>query len=126
MDVKELIKRRRKELGLTLLEVAKACGVSEGTVSRWESGEIENMKRDKVIALARVLKIDPAVIMGWEKPGYYFDPESASLAQEMLDDPDMRALFDMKRNMDPERFRAHMEFMKTLYKQEHPNYDEGC
>lgn len=67
MDVKELIRSRRKELGLTMLEVAKACGVSEGTVSRWESGEIENMRRDKIIALSSVLKVDPAVIMGWDE-----------------------------------------------------------
>lgn len=65
MEVKDILKSRRKDLGLTLLQVATACGVSEGTVSRWESGEIENMRRDKIQALATVLKIDPAIIMGW-------------------------------------------------------------
>lgn len=39
-DIKEIIKNRRIELGLTLKEVATAVGVSEGTVSRWESGNI--------------------------------------------------------------------------------------
>lgn len=36
----------------------------------------------------------------------------------MFEDEDMCSLFDMKRNMPPERFKAHMEFMKNLYKQE--------
>ena len=50
--------------------------------------------------------------------GYYFDAETARLAQEMYEDKDMRSLFDMKRNMPPERFKAHLDFMKNLYEQE--------
>ena len=65
MELNEYLKERRKNLDLTLLDVAKACGVNEGTVSRWESGEIENMRRNKISALARVLRIDPGIIMEW-------------------------------------------------------------
>lgn len=36
----------------------------------------------------------------------------------MYEDKDMRSLFDMKRNMPPERFKAHLDFMKNLYEQE--------
>ena len=50
--------------------------------------------------------------------GYYLDAETARLAQEMYEDKDMRSLFDMKRNMPPERFKAHLDFMKNLYEQE--------
>lgn len=52
------------------------------------------------------------------KTGYYLDAETARLAQEMYEDKDMRSLFDMKRNMPPERFKAHLDFMKNLYDQE--------
>ena len=55
MDVATIIKERRIELGLTQKEVAVAVGVSEATVSRWEAGEIENMRRDRIFNLARVL-----------------------------------------------------------------------
>lgn len=37
---------RRKKLGLTQKEVAEMVGVAEGTVSRWEIGEIANMRRE--------------------------------------------------------------------------------
>lgn len=40
MRINEYLKIRRKELQLTLVEVADKCGVSEATVSRWESGDI--------------------------------------------------------------------------------------
>ncbi|MCC8075743.1 MAG: LexA family transcriptional regulator [Clostridiales bacterium] len=59
---------RRKELGLTQKDVASFVGVSEGTVSRWESGEIANMRRDKINLYAKVLKTTPAFIMTGELP----------------------------------------------------------
>ena len=54
----KLIKERRKELGLTMLDVAKACGVSEATVSRWESADIADPSVSKVVALTKILKLD--------------------------------------------------------------------
>ena len=66
-NINDILKNRRIELNLTLLDVAKLVGVSEGTVSRWESGDIENMRRDKIASLAKALQISPAVIMGWEE-----------------------------------------------------------
>lgn len=59
-----LLKERRLELGLTMLQVANAVGVSEATVSRWESGNIANMRRDRIAKLAKVLQLRPSAIMG--------------------------------------------------------------
>lgn len=66
MKLKDLIRIRRKELNLTLLDIAKACDVSEATVSRWESGDIGDMKRSRISSLAKILKISPSVIVGTE------------------------------------------------------------
>lgn len=52
MDVKNMLRNKRIDLGLTMKDVAVRVGVSEATISRWESGDIENMKRDKIAALA--------------------------------------------------------------------------
>lgn len=65
MEINDILKARRTELGLTQLDVANAVGVSEATVSRWESGDIANMKRSRIASLASVLKISPSIIMGW-------------------------------------------------------------
>ena len=63
MDVANIIRERRVELGLTQKEVASAVGVSEATVSHWEAGEIENMRRDRIFNLARVLRVKPSVLI---------------------------------------------------------------
>lgn len=41
MKVNEMIEHRRKELGLTMEEVANKVGVSKSTVKKWESGYIK-------------------------------------------------------------------------------------
>ena len=64
MKVNELIKAKRIELGFTLKEVADAVGVSESAVSRWESGDISNMRRDRIFSLAKKLGISPVELLG--------------------------------------------------------------
>lgn len=58
------IHKRRLELGLTLEDVGRKVGVSKGTVKKWESGMIDNMKRDKIALLADVLEISPLELIG--------------------------------------------------------------
>ena len=50
-----------------MLDVAKSVGVSEATISRWESGDIGNMRRDKISLYAKALKTSPLFIMGIDK-----------------------------------------------------------
>lgn len=83
MAVQDIIKERRKYLDLTLKEVADKLGVSEGTVSRYESGDIQNMGIDKIAALAKVLRCSPGYLMGWEdKPEG--SPQDFSLFEKEL------------------------------------------
>lgn len=51
------LRARRLELGLKLKEIADFVGVSEGTVSRWETGIIKNMRIDKLYRLSRILRV---------------------------------------------------------------------
>lgn len=66
MDIRNLLRSKRLEKNFTMRELADKIGVSEATISRWESGDIENMRRDKISALAKTLDISPSAIMGWE------------------------------------------------------------
>lgn len=65
MNINKAIKTRRLELGLTLKEVAKALGIAESTISRYETNNIQNMGIDKIEALAKVLQCSPSYLMGW-------------------------------------------------------------
>lgn len=67
MEIKDLIKSKRLQLGLTLEELGNKVGVSKATVLRWESGEIQNMRREKIAKLAIALQTTPEYLMGWEE-----------------------------------------------------------
>lgn len=62
----EALRRRRKELGLTLSQIADQMGVTEATVQRWESGNIKTIRHEKIAKLAEVLDVSPATLMGWD------------------------------------------------------------
>ena len=67
-EIGRKIYQRRKALGLTLEDVGKAVGVGRSAVQRWESGLIKNMGADKIVALAKVLGMDPVeFVLGTSK-----------------------------------------------------------
>ena len=106
MALKDDLKQRRIELNLTMAEVAKKVGVSEATISRWESGDIANMRRDKIVLLSKALKVSPSFIMGLddnqetgnELEGVYF-----SLAKNAQDE-----------GIDPDDILTAIEMLKKL------------
>lgn len=66
MTIGNLIKARRIAKEMTLEELSQKLGVSAATISRWESGKIENMRRSRIKALSDVLDIPVNILMGWE------------------------------------------------------------
>lgn len=59
------IKERRKYLHLTLKEVANAVGVTEPTVQRWESGNIESIRADRLSKLSTILQLPVEEVTNW-------------------------------------------------------------
>lgn len=67
MNIGDVIKNRRKELGMTQQDFAKLLDVNVATISRWESGDIKNMRRDKVAKISETLDIPISLLMGWDQ-----------------------------------------------------------
>lgn len=63
-EIGTLLRERRVQLNLTMKEVADECGVSESTVSRWETGKIASIKRGQIYSLSQILHISLATITG--------------------------------------------------------------
>ena len=121
MEIKDIIKNRRIELHLTLEDVAKCVRVSPATVPRWESGDIANMRRDKIALLSSVLQINPMVLMGWEDenglkiPLQIVDSNTDEEELPVLDDPEIRALArkdNFKSN--PEKAKKLKQLIKIM------------
>lgn len=117
METLEIIKSLCKEHGISLSKLEKILGYGNASLSK-----AKVIPSDRILEISKYFDVSMEYLMtGKEKDvafGYYYSDGTAKLAQEMFEDADMRSLFDMKRNMPPERFKAHMEFMKNLYNQE--------
>ncbi len=117
----DIFKKLGSERGVTPYRVCKETGLTTSTISNWKAGRY-TPKADKMQKIADFFGVSIEFLMGNEEKQessiYFKNEDTANLAQEMFEDEDMCSLFDMKRNMPPERFKAHMEFMKNLYKQE--------
>ena len=66
MEIGEKIKFLRMRQGMTLEELGLKVGVGKSTVRKWETGQIANMRRDKIASLADALNVSPSYLMGWE------------------------------------------------------------
>ena len=66
MTIGERIKERRKELGLTVDELAERLGKNRATIYRYESNDIEKLPTTVLEPLAKVLNVTPAYLMGWK------------------------------------------------------------
>ncbi len=106
MDFKDIIKTRRSALNLTLDDIGRHVGVSGATVSRWENGEIENIRRDKIAKLAEVLQVTPAYLMGWE--------ESPTAPQSDSESP---AFFRLRKGLEAYNIsEADADYLVEMYK----------
>lgn len=116
MNTVERIKSICKERKIPISKLEKDLNFGNAYISGLKKGTVPD---DRLRAISKYLDLSVEYLMtGEENKGYYLNEETSKLAQEMFEDEDMRSLFDMKRKMPPERFKAHMEFMKNLYKQE--------
>ncbi len=63
MLINHFIHSRRQELHLTLQNIADFVGVGKGTVQKWESGQIKDMRRSNIAQLAKILNVSPALLL---------------------------------------------------------------
>lgn len=116
MDISKKLKDRRKELDLTMLEVANRTGVSEATVSRWESGDIANMRRDKIVLLANALEVSPSFIMGWSEKSEKKNDIISNIVLRLRSDDDFLDISKTIYDMSQEELTAVKNFLSVFKK----------
>lgn len=100
MELKDIIKLRRDELGLTLQDIADYIGVSKATVQRYESGEIINLKQSIIYKLSQALKISPSYLMGWDNIEFFKNEDFKYSNVEVVEDNKELLLLDNYRKLN--------------------------
>lgn len=105
-------KKLRKMTNKTL---AEATGLPEGTISRIASGQTKEptLKTLRLLAKALDCSIDDLQTGGTVEP-YYLNQETADIAQDIYENPNLRILFDASKNLSPEDIQAVVEIAKRI------------
>lgn len=124
MDLYKNIHDLRIAHGWTQEELARRMGYADkSAISRIERGQYD-LPQSKIVEFARVLGVEPGDLMGWDdeqqevgsdgQSEYYLSTETAKLAQEIYDDPELRLLFDAARDSRPEDLKMAADLLKRL------------
>ena len=124
----EILKQLRNRDNLSQAELAQKLGVAKSTIGMYESGKREP-DFETLESIADFFNVDMNFLLGRdgsENDHYYLNDETRQIAQEAFENPELRTLFHAARDIPPERLKAHIEFMKSLKRQEKGDYDDGC
>lgn len=111
MEFKDKVKSLRINLGMTMDELARKVGVSTPTIQRYESGEIKNVRRDKIQLLANALETTPAYLMDWSDNSIS-NPANDDMPEEI------KIISRAAKNMTQEQRQKLLNMAKVLFEEE--------
>ncbi len=124
MNTAERLKELRERRGLSQEQLAKIIGVDRTTIVKYETGASRPTRYLKKIA--HYFDVTTDYLLGEEeltpKKGYYLDQETAEIANEMKERPELKTLFDASRKMTPEDIREVNALINA--KLQKPEYDD--
>ena len=115
-----------KEHNETFSSLARVCGGRPSTFTDWRAGlydpKIDKLKkiawhwRMSTVELLKLISVDDEFETYEEKSStsgkkYYFDDETAEIAEELFRDSNLRALFDAARGTKPEEMKLAAEML---------------
>jgi transcriptional regulator with XRE-family HTH domain len=147
MVLSKKLKEAREKAKLTQKTAATLTGFSNTTISNWETG-VSRPDVDSLSTLCKIYKVRPNDVLEWDSsgnadgtgygggdapgagnadgtgyggPGYYINPETAQIAQELYDNPDKRVLLDASRKATPDEMRKIIDMVKIMVREDEKN-----
>ena len=102
--------------GVSAYKVSQETGISQQTFTDWKAGRY-TPKQEKIQKIADYFGVSVSYFYGEdEHPTYYFDEETAAMAQALHDNPELKAMFKATRKLtkeDIETFTKLIEGFKN-------------
>lgn len=125
------LRRIANAAGKTQSDVCRDLKIGKSTVSSWFTGE-RVPRMDKIDMLCQYFHVNRSDIMEPRseprkseimdsKPatvGWYLTPETAEIAQEIFQNPELKTLFDTARDASPEDLKTVQTMMEALLRKE--------
>lgn len=104
----EIFERLCRERGVTPYRVSEATGIRTSSLSGWKAGKF-TPKQEKLKKIADYFGVSIEYLMTGEEPeekeGYYINPDTADMAQQIYENKDLRLLFDVAKDVTPEQLK---------------------
>ena len=110
----EKIKDLCKQKGVTISKMERDLGFAKGSISKIDRHSPSAERLDKIAAYFGVSVDYFTVPENRQHDGYYIYGETADVANEILNNSDMRILFDAARDSDPEALRMVAAMLKKM------------
>ena len=124
MTVYERIESLRKERKLSQGNLEKELGFSNGSISKWKTSM---PKPERLQKIADYFGVTVDYLMtGNESDGkerYYTNDETASIAQEIFDNKELRLLFDAAKDAQPDDWQTVHQMLLALKRKERGDID---
>ena len=113
MNSVEFVKQICKERGIPISKLERACDFANGYIRSLRNGKFPSDRVGKIASYLNIPVTD--LIEGSESnDGYYFDDETAKMAQTIFEDRDLRILFDAARDSSPDDLKMAADLLKRL------------
>ena len=108
----------KTKLKLTNKEIAKRTGYSVATIDRIAAGKIKAPKLSTIRKIAEVFNCSVEDLAGQEKAvePCFFDKETASIAQEIKNNPVFIELFGLCKNLQKDELQTLIGVIKMIQK----------
>ena len=124
MTVSERIESLRKERKISQGNLEKELGFSNGSISKWKTSM---PKPERLQKIADYFGVTVDYLMtGNESDGkerYYTNDETASIAQEIFDNKELRLLFDAAKDAQPDDLQTVHQMLLALKRKERGDVD---
>ena len=127
MTTGELIADLREAKGMNQTELAKKLEMNRSVLNRIELG-MRPIRDDELIKFANFFNVSTDFLLFRVNPddpydyprqdmqdhGYFLDPETVRIANEMKENPGRRVLFDATRKLSPEKIKQVKDFVDFI------------
>lgn len=117
MSTLEIIKDLCAKRGTSITRLEKEMGYSNGSLSK-----VTKIPAERLLEIAKKFDVSVEYLisgeMQTENDGYYYDPETAKLAQEIYDNKELGLLMSASRKMRPESLRHLASLVESMVRRE--------
>lgn len=121
MSIGDRIKILREREGISQMELAQKININNSVLSRIEAND-RQIRDDEILSIAQYFGVTTDYLLGTSinptpKNDYYINEDTAELAQEIFENPDLKILMSASRKLKKEDLETLVKLVSSMKKE---------